>query len=31
MSEGALQVTTDTIDATLVGSTGPVLLDFWAP
>jgi thioredoxin 1 len=31
MSDGALHVTTDTIDATLAGSSGPVLLDFWAP
>lgn len=29
--EGALHVTTGTIDATLAGTTGPVLLDFWAP
>jgi len=29
--EGALHVTTDTIDATLAGAVGPVLLDFWAP
>lgn len=31
MSEGALHVTTDTLDATLAGAAGPVLLDFWAP
>ena len=31
MSDGALRVTTDTIDATLAGASGPVLLDFWAP
>ena len=29
--EGALPVTTDTLDATLAGAVGPVLLDFWAP
>jgi len=29
--EGALHVTTDSLDATLAGATGPVLLDFWAP
>jgi thioredoxin 1 len=31
MSEGAVHVTTDTLDATLAGAAGPVLLDFWAP
>jgi thioredoxin 1 len=31
MSEGALHITTDTLDATLAGAAGPVLLDFWAP
>ena len=29
--EGALHVTTDTLEATLAGAEGPVLLDFWAP
>jgi thioredoxin len=29
--EGALHVTTETLDATLAGAAGPVLLDFWAP
>lgn len=31
MSAGALHVTSATIDATLADSSGPVLLDFWAP
>lgn len=30
MSDGALHITTDTLDATLSGSKA-VLLDFWAP
>jgi thioredoxin 1 len=29
--DGALHITTATLDATLADSAGPVLLDFWAP
>ena len=29
--DGAVHITTATLDATLAESTGPVLLDFWAP
>jgi thioredoxin 1 len=29
--DGAVHITTATLDATLADSAGPVLLDFWAP
>jgi len=31
MSDGALHVTTATLDATLADASGPILLDFWTP